>query len=59
MLVYSVWYHIVCVRMVKSQILPCLEKMKTDGDADVRFFASESLQGKYEFISLYGTGLFP
>ena len=48
----TVWYHIVCVRMVKSQILPCLEKMKTDGDADVRFFASESLQGKYEFISL-------
>lgn len=35
--------------MVQQQIKPALEKLKSDADIDVQFYAAEAMDGWYSF----------
>jgi hypothetical protein len=38
--------------MVQAQVKPCLDKLNSDTDIDVKYFAQEALTGKAKNISV-------
>ena len=37
-------------RYLQQQVKPCLQKLKTDADIDVQYYAVEALEGNFLFL---------